>query len=129
VALIVPSGAFLYRTLAQGGSHACTAPDRQNDAPKPVIRARGLGRKASSGRWSVRGVKRLTSHPESWQIDKTRFRYSLAGCTVTIHEHLDGTISIRYGPHVIGQFEADGERRGSAKPLSLKSKRQATRAA
>jgi hypothetical protein len=48
----------------------------------------------------------------SWQIDKTRFRHTLAGCTVTIHEHLDGTISIRYGPHVIGQFEADGERRG-----------------
>jgi transposase len=82
----------------------------------------------------------------SWQIDKTRFRYSLAGCTVTIHEHLDGTISIRYGPHVIGQFEADGERRGkvqsppkprpshfptatTATALSLKSKRQAARAA
>ena len=32
-----------------------------------------------------------------WQIDKTRFRYSLAGTTVTIHEHLDGTVSIRYG--------------------------------
>ena len=48
----------------------------------------------------------------SWQIDKTRFRYTLAGCTVTIHEHLDGTVSIRYGPHVIGRFEANGQRRG-----------------
>jgi hypothetical protein len=36
-----------------------------------------------------------------WQIDKTRFRNSLAGSTVTIHEHLDGTVSIRYGPHVV----------------------------
>jgi hypothetical protein len=33
-----------------------------------------------------------------WQIEKTRFRHTLAGCTVTVHEHLDGTISIRYGP-------------------------------
>jgi hypothetical protein len=33
-----------------------------------------------------------------WQIDKTRFRHSLAGTTVTIHEHLDETVSIRYGP-------------------------------
>jgi len=82
----------------------------------------------------------------SWQIDKTRFRYTLAGCTVTIHEHLDGTISIRYGPHVIGQFEANGERRGkvqsppksrpshfptatTATALPLKPKRQAARAA
>src|SRR5678816_3836697 len=28
----------------------------------------------------------------SWQIDKTRFRNTLAGSTVTIHEHLDETV-------------------------------------
>jgi transposase len=50
--------------------------------------------------------------PRSWQIDKSRFRQTLAGCTVTIHEHLNGDISIRYGPHVIGNFGPDGERRG-----------------
>lgn len=44
-----------------------------------------------------------------WQIQKTRFRYSLAGCTVTIHEHLDGRISIRYGPHVVAQFDGLGK--------------------
>jgi transposase len=46
----------------------------------------------------------------SWQIDKTRFRHSLAGTTVTIHEHLDETVSIRYGPHVVGRYRADGEK-------------------
>jgi hypothetical protein len=82
----------------------------------------------------------------SWQIDKSRFRHSLAGCTVTIHEHLDRTISIRWGPHVIGRFEENGERRGkvesppkpqashfstatAATALPLKTKRQAARAA
>jgi transposase len=45
-----------------------------------------------------------------WQIDKTRFRHTLAGSTVTIHEHLDGTISIRYGPHVVGRFDSKGSR-------------------
>ena len=81
----------------------------------------------------------------SWQLDKSRFRHSLAGCTVTIHEHLDATISIRYGPHVVGRFEANGERRGkvgsprkqrpshfptatTATALSPKLKRQAARA-
>ncbi len=44
-----------------------------------------------------------------WQIEKSRFRNTLAGCTVTIHEHLDGTISIRYGPHVVGRYRADGQ--------------------
>lgn len=43
-----------------------------------------------------------------WQIDKSKFRYSLAGTTVTIHEHLDETVSIRYGPHVVGRYRADG---------------------
>ena len=33
-----------------------------------------------------------------WQIDKSRFRSTLAGSTVTIHEHLNETVSIRFGP-------------------------------
>jgi transposase len=43
-----------------------------------------------------------------WQLEKSRWRYRLAGCTVTIHEHLDGTVSMRYGPHVVGRFGASG---------------------
>jgi len=43
-----------------------------------------------------------------WQIDKTRFRSTLAGTTVTIHEHLDETVSIRFGPHVVGRFDSKG---------------------
>jgi len=43
-----------------------------------------------------------------WQVERSRFRHSPAGTTVTIHEHLDGTVSIRYGPHVVGRFTADG---------------------
>jgi len=27
---------------------------------------------------------------------------------VTIHERLDGTVSMRYGPHVVGRFDASG---------------------
>lgn len=38
-----------------------------------------------------------------WQLDKTRWRHSLAGQTVVIHQHLDGRVSIRYGPHVVGR--------------------------
>jgi hypothetical protein len=45
----------------------------------------------------------------SWQIGKARFRHTLAGSTVTIHEHLDGEVSIRFGPHVVGRFTAQGE--------------------
>jgi len=45
---------------------------------------------------------------QRWQLEKTRFRHSLAGSTVTIHEHLDGTVSIRFGPHVVGRHTPDG---------------------
>jgi transposase len=55
-----------------------------------------------------------------WQLDKSRFRNTLANCTVTIHEHLEGTISIRYGPHVVGRYSAEGIpiRSGKLKPES-----------
>ncbi len=52
----------------------------------------------------------------SWQLDKTRFRHTLAGSTVTIHEHLDGCVSMRFGPHVVGRFNKDGTARKSANP-------------
>jgi transposase len=52
----------------------------------------------------------------NWQLEKTRFRNSLAGCTVTIHEHLDTTVSIRFGPHVVGRYRADGEPAAPSKP-------------
>ena len=43
-----------------------------------------------------------------WQIEKCRWRYSLAKQTVTIHQHLDGTVSIRFGPHVVGHYDGNG---------------------
>ncbi|MGH8527110.1 MAG: hypothetical protein ACREXY_23770, partial [Gammaproteobacteria bacterium] len=56
------------------------------------------------------------------QLEKSRFRSSLAGCTVTIHEHLNGDVSIRYGPHVVGRFpaaspETKPESRGKGVPV------------
>jgi hypothetical protein len=43
-----------------------------------------------------------------WQIEKSRFRSTLADCPILIHEHLDGRISLRYGPHVVGRFDSQG---------------------
>jgi hypothetical protein len=52
----------------------------------------------------------------SWQLAKSRFRHTLAGSTVTIHEHLDGSVSMRYGPHVVGRFHSNGSTRKKANP-------------
>jgi len=54
------------------------------------------------------------------QLEKTPWRNTLAGCTVTVYEHLDGTLSVGYGPHWVGRFSAEGlplpdtQRRGKA---------------
>jgi transposase len=38
------------------------------------------------------------------QLNKTRWRNTLAGQMVVVHEHLDGRLSVRYGPHLIAQY-------------------------
>ena len=40
----------------------------------------------------------------NWQLERTKFRSSLAGCRVTVHEHLDDSYSITFGPHVVGRY-------------------------
>ena len=55
----------------------------------------------------------VTLGEQSWQLEKNRFRNSLAGCTITIHQHLNGTVSIRYGPHVVGRYNEAGAPLGS----------------
>jgi hypothetical protein len=42
------------------------------------------------------------------QLGASRLRCHFVRCRVLVHEHLDGTLSITYGPHVIGRFAADG---------------------
>jgi transposase len=42
------------------------------------------------------------------QIERVSWRGTLAGCTVTLHQHLDGTLSITYGPHRLGHYTAQG---------------------
>ena len=49
------------------------------------------------------------------QIEKTSWRGTLADCRVTVCEHLDGTVSIHYGPHVVGRYGADGKPRENSK--------------
>ncbi len=42
------------------------------------------------------------------QLEKTRWKDTLARQTVMVHEHLDGRVSIRYGPHIIAEYTGDG---------------------
>jgi len=42
------------------------------------------------------------------QIEPVRWRATLAGCSVTVHQHLDGTFTITHGPHRLGHYSAQG---------------------
>jgi transposase len=42
------------------------------------------------------------------QIQPVRWRGTLAGCSITVHQHLDGTLSLSYGPHGLGRYDAEG---------------------
>ena len=59
----------------------------------------------------------------TWQLERTKFRATLAGCRVTVHEHLDATISITFGPHRVGRYQASG-----TAAVEMAPPRKATRA-
>jgi transposase len=44
------------------------------------------------------------------QIEKSKWRNTLAKCRVLVCEHLDGTWSVFYGPHLVGRYAQDGSR-------------------
>jgi hypothetical protein len=42
------------------------------------------------------------------QIEPVRWRGTLAGCAVTVRQHLDGDLSLRYGQHPLGRYPGHG---------------------
>ncbi len=66
----------------------------------------------------------------NWQLARTKLRGTLAGCRVTVHEHLDQRLSITFGPHLVGRYTADGQTLvGQNKPtVEMTPPRKATKA-
>jgi len=44
-----------------------------------------------------------------WQIPPAPWRYSFAQCRVKVYEHLDGTLSIGYGPHTLASYDSNAD--------------------
>src|SRR6266705_1986639 len=49
----------------------------------------------------------------SLQIEPVRWRASLAGCTVKVHQHLDGTLTVTHGPQRLGRYSVKGKLLGT----------------
>lgn len=61
------------------------------------------------------------------QIDRQTWRYSMNGCRVTVYQHLNGVITVGFGPQEVGRFTADGRplNRSVSLTRDLKPKRLA----
>jgi transposase len=55
------------------------------------------------GRDNTMSFSRLTL-----QIERQQWRGTLAGCRVTVYEHLDGRLSLGYGVHEVGHYNSEG---------------------
>ena len=60
-----------------------------------------------------------------WQIDKTPWRATLAGCRVMVYGHLDGTLSLGYGPHTVGRYTLTGVPLNRPRPVLARHRRWA----
>jgi transposase len=57
----------------------------------------------------------------SLQIERVRWRATLAGCQVIVHQHLNGTLSLTHGPHCLGRYHSAGT------PLPAKASTETSR--
>jgi transposase len=58
----------------------------------------------------------------SLQIQPQTFRFSMARCRVLVCQHLDLTLSLYYGPHVLGRYNPQGEILSSLKSARRRRK-------
>jgi hypothetical protein len=94
--------------IAEFNRHFQVAPRQRGHAFVPC-RNRNLERIFSLQ--FVRSVNRdntVSFQNLSLQIERVRWRATLAGCQVMVHQHLDGSLSLTHGPHGLGRYDAGG---------------------
>lgn len=57
----------------------------------------------------------------SLQLERVGWRGTLAGCQVTVHQHLNGTLSITHGPLRLGHYTAHGVALANAKTAARRA--------
>jgi hypothetical protein len=66
---------------------------------------------------TVNGDNTIALDNRILQIEKTRWRNTLAGCKVMVYEHLNGMVVVRFGPHEVARFAPAELPAPQAKPL------------
>jgi len=70
--------------------------------------ARESGSLASQVQQAVNRDNTVSFQNLTLQIERVRWRATLAGCQVEVHQHLGGTLSFTYGPHSLGRYTHQG---------------------
>jgi transposase len=108
---------FLHEQYVQQFNHRFSKPASQRGTAFVPLRRKDLDLIFSLQHERVVARDNTVSFANKiWQLERCKLRATLAGCRVTIHEHLDQTISITFGPHLVGRYNA------SAGPLGFKTK-------
>jgi hypothetical protein len=58
---------------------------------------------------TVGGDNTVTFERLVLQIEPSHLRISFAKCRVMVHQHLDQSLSITFGPHLLGRYDAQGK--------------------
>src|ERR1700692_146262 len=94
--------------MAEFNRHFQVAPTQRGNAFVPC-RSRDLERIFSlQFERSVNRDNTVSFQNLSLQIERVRWRATLAGCQVVVHQHLDGTLSLTHGPHCLGRYDGGG---------------------
>lgn len=108
---------FLQEQYVQQFNQRFTKPASQRGTAFVPLRRKDLGMVFSLHHERVVARDNTVSFANQvWQLERCKLRATLAGCRVTIHEHLDHTVSITFGPHLVGRYNA------AAGPLEFKAK-------
>ena len=82
------------------------APDASGSAFIPVAKHINLGLIFSiKEQRSVNPDNTISFKRHILQIDKSHLRTSFAKCKVMVHMHIDNTVTITFGPHIIGRYD------------------------
>ena len=99
-----PPIAFFVRTISQSSISASVWPPVSGHCLRAVTPQRSRPVFALQHERVVARDNTVSFANRPWQLERCKLRATLAGCRVTIHEHLDETVSITFGPHLVGRF-------------------------
>ena len=105
------ANAFIRKTfIPWHNRHIAVAPEQPGSAFTPLVDKTLLDRVfCLEHKRSVDNDNTVRFDNRVLQIGPSPFRFSFSQCKVTVREHLDGKLSVWYGPRLIGRFDSAGK--------------------